>query len=120
MTRARGRYVARARRRALGARGEMLSDAGCFCCFVRRRQLFIACQRGHVRVVALLLEDLRGGGRFREAVNAADADGATPLFAACQNGHVEVARVLCAVGVGRGVGFVEVDKANLEGATPVR
>ena len=49
--------------------------------------LHLACQKGKVDVVRLLLD--KGA-----AVDRADKDGATPLWIACCKGHVDVVRLL--------------------------
>ena len=50
--------------------------------------LLIACQKGHVDAVRLVLE------KGAEVDQAEKKYGATPLFVACGHGHVDAARLL--------------------------
>ena len=67
--------------------------------------LHLACEKGKVDVVRLLLD--KGA-----AVDRADKDGATPLWIACQKGHVDAARLLLEKGA-------EADRARADGTTPL-
>jgi len=50
--------------------------------------LFMACEKGYIDVVRLLIE--AGAG----IILVATADGATPFFIACQDGHIDVVKLL--------------------------
>ncbi|KAF0689598.1 Aste57867_18970 [Aphanomyces stellatus] len=63
--------------------------------------LFIACEEGHVSIVAYLL------AAAAVAVDLQTYNGTSPLFIACQKGHVEIATMLCAAGAN-----VNLAKAN--------
>ena len=67
--------------------------------------LFMACHKGHLKVVRLLIES---GADKDKATN----DGVTPLSVACQDGHLEVARLLIESGADK-------DQATNNGATPL-
>ena len=60
--------------------------------------LHIAAERGHVRVVEMLLEDFADRGD-PEGVTLTDSDNSTPLWLAASEGHVRVVEMLLEVDV---------------------
>ena len=74
--------------------------------------LFLACQNGHVDVVAALLSS---SPDTAHVVNPALNEGASPLFIACQKGHLNVVAVLLWASKNNS----EVNQATNFGASPL-
>ena len=70
--------------------------------------LFMACYKGHIKIVALLLAHKK-----IEVNKPSIKHSATPLYGACYKGHVEIVKMLLAKDE------IEVNTQMLNGATPI-
>jgi len=68
---------------------------------------FIACQKEHVEIVKILLNDQRVDP------NKANYYGETPFYVACEKGYIEIVKLLL------NVEKVDINKADRNGTTPL-